>query len=293
MRGPFPLRMKLPFLLARRFVAGETLEKALPAVDRLLADGLFVTLDLLGEHVVDRKTADANTLQYADLVQRVADRRRHGDTNISIKLSMIGQVIDHDYCVANLRKLLAVAAQSHTFVRLDMEGTDLTQSTLDIFEEVYPDFGDYVGVVLQAYLRRTERDVERMCELKARVRLCKGAYAEPPELAYQDMTTIREQFRRYMRTLLLHARYPGIATHDDELINATKAFATEAAIDQNDFEFQMLFGLRAETQRSLVAEGYNTRVYIPYGTEWLPYFSRRLRERKENIGFIAKNLFRK
>lgn len=285
--------MKLPFILARRFVAGETLENALPAVDRLLADGLFVTLDLLGEHVDDRKTAEAYLLEYVDLVQRVAARRSRGDTNISIKLSMIGQVIDHDFCVANLKKLLTVAQQAHTFVRLDMEGTDLTQSTLDIFEEVYPDFGDYVGVVLQAYLRRTERDVERMCSLKARVRLCKGAYAEPPDLAHQDMQSIREQFRLFMRMLLLHARYPGIATHDDELINATKAFAAEASIDANDFEFQMLYGLRAETQRALVAEGYNTRVYVPYGTQWLPYFSRRLRERKENVGFIVRNLLRK
>ncbi len=285
--------MKLPFVLARRFVAGETLDDALPKVDRLLADGLFVSLDLLGEHVGERSAAEAYTRSYIDLVQRLADRRKGGDANISIKLSMIGQVIDHDFCVANLKQLLAVARETHTFVRLDMEGTDIVQSTLDIFEDVYNDYGDQVGVVLQAYLRRTERDVERMCELKARVRLCKGAYREPVELAYQDMVAIREQYRQYMRMLLLHARYPGIATHDDELINATKAFATEAAIDRNDFEFQMLYGLRAETQRNLAAEGYNMRVYVPYGTQWVPYFSRRLRERKENIGFLVKNLFRK
>lgn len=285
--------MKLPFVLARRFVAGETLDKTLPVVDRLLADGLFVSLDLLGEHVDDRQVAEAYTHDYVDLVQRLAHRRGGGDANISIKLSMIGQVIDHDFCVANLKRLLTVARQTHTFVRLDMEDGDLTQSTINILEEVHPDFGNYVGVVLQAYLKRTERDVERMCELKARVRLCKGAYREPPELAHQDMVTIREQFRQYMRMLLLHARYPAIATHDDELINATKAFATEAAIDPNDFEFQMLYGIRAETQRNLVAEGYNMRVYVPYGTQWLPYFSRRLRERKENVGFLVKNLLRK
>ncbi len=285
--------MKLPFILARRFVAGETLDKAFPAVESLLADGLFATLDLLGEHVKDRQAALAYTNEYVDLAQRLAQRRGASDANISIKLSMIGQVIDHDFCVANLKRLLTAARHSHTFVRLDMEGTDLTQSTLDIFEEVYPDFGDFVGVVLQAYLKRTERDVERMCELKARVRLCKGAYGEPPELAHQEMPIIREHFRQYMRMLLLHSRYPGIATHDDELIDATKAFTTEAAIDSNDFEFQMLYGLRAETQQSIVAEGYNMRVYVPYGTQWLPYFSRRLRERKENVGFLVKNLFRK
>jgi proline dehydrogenase len=285
--------MKLPFVLARRFVAGETLDQALAVVDEQLNDGLYVSLDLLGEYVEDEAHAEAFTRAYVDLVQRLTQHRRGRDANISIKLSMIGQVIDHDFCVHNLRRLLTVARQTHTFVRLDMEGSDLTQSTLDIFEAVYPDFPDHVGVVLQAYLKRTTIDVQRMCELKARVRLCKGAYDEPPHIAYQEMGTIREHFRRHMKTLLLHARYPAIATHDDELINATKAFVTEAAIDANDFEFQMLYGLRPETQRALVAEGYNMRVYVPYGTEWLPYFSRRLRERRENVAFVLKNLFRK
>jgi len=285
--------MKLPFILARRSVAGDTLAAALPVVDEILGDGRFVTLDLLGEHVHDRAQAKAFAQEYVRLIHTLAQRRRGRDANISIKLSMIGQVIDHDFCVANLLTVLAAARETHTFVRLDMEGSDITQSTLDIFEAVYPEYRDYVGVVLQAYLKRTERDVERMCELKARVRLCKGAYAEPPLVAYQDMDTIREKFRRYMKMLLLHARYPGIATHDDELINATKAFVTEAAIDRNDFEFQMLYGLRTETQQAIVEEGYNMRVYVPYGTEWVPYFSRRLRERKENVAFIIKNLFRK
>lgn len=285
--------MKLPFFLARRFVAGETLESAFPPVEDLLNKDLFVTMDLLGEDVDDREQATAYTDEYVSLVQQLSQRRRGRDANISIKLSMIGQVIDHDFCVANLRRLLTVARQTHTFVRLDMEGSDLTQSTLDIFESVYPDYPDHVGVVLQAYLFRTEKDIDRMCELKARVRLCKGAYNEPARIAHQDMESIREKYRQYMKTLLLHGRYPGIATHDDELINATRNFVTEAAIDQNDFEFQMLYGLRGETQQALVAEGYNMRVYVPYGTAWLPYFSRRLRERKENVGFLVKNLFRK
>lgn len=285
--------MKLPFVLARRFVAGETLDAALPVVDAQLDDGLYVTLDLLGEHVAERARAEAFTEAYITLVRRLAQHRRGRDANVSIKLSMIGQVIDHDFCVANLRRLLAVARETATFVRLDMEGSDLTQSTLDLFEAVYPDFRDEVGVVLQAYLKRTERDVARMCELQARVRLCKGAYREPAHLAYQDMDTIRAQYRRHMQTLLVHGRYPGIATHDDALIGATKAFVAEAAVDPNAFEFQMLYGLRPETQRALVAEGYHLRVYVPYGTEWVPYFSRRLRERRENVTFILKNLFKR
>ncbi len=285
--------MKLPFFLARRFVAGETLESAFPAVEALLDNDLFVTMDLLGEYVENREQALSFAEDYVTLIQQLSKKRRGRDANISIKLSMIGQVIDHDFCVANLRHLLTVAQQTHTFVRLDMEGSDLTQSTLDIFESVYPDFPDHVGVVLQAYLFRTEKDIDRMCELKARVRLCKGAYSEPAHVAHQDMDSIREKYRQYMKMLLLHARYPGIATHDDDLINATRNFVTEAAIDPNDFEFQMLYGLRSETQRALVAEGYNMRVYVPYGTAWVPYFSRRLRERKENVGFVLKHLFRK
>jgi proline dehydrogenase len=285
--------MKLPFALARRFVAGETLEQALPVVAGLLDEGLHVTLDLLGEDVEDRAKAAALTDAYIALTRRLADFRGGRDANISIKLSMIGQVVDEGFCQENLRRLLEVARETRTFVRLDMEGSDLTQSTLDIFEAVYPDYPETVGTVLQAMLRRTERDIDRMCELRARTRLVKGAYREPRDIAYQDMPAIRERFRLHMRKLLVSGQYPAIATHDDELISATRSFATEASINPRDFEFQMLYGLRADTQRQLAAQGYNVRVYVPYGTEWLPYYSRRLRERKENVWFILRNMFRK
>ena len=290
--GSFEL-MKLPFALARRFVAGETLDQALPAVQRLLDDGLHVTLDLLGEDVHDRIRAGQLTEEYIALTRRLADFRRGRDANISIKLSMVGQVVDVEFCQQNLRRLLAVAHETHTFVRLDMEGSDLTESTLEIFEAVYPDYPESVGTVLQAMLKRTEGDIARMCQLKARTRLVKGAYSEPREIAYQDMPAIRERFRRHMKQLLADCRYPAIATHDDELISATKAFAHEASVDPKDFEFQMLYGLRTDTQRQIAAEGYNMRVYVPYGTEWFPYFSRRLRERKENVGFLLRNMLRK
>ena len=289
--------MKLPFALARRFVAGETLDDALPVLGGLLDDGLFLTLDLLGEHVGDRARADAAAAAYADLVGRLADLRdRHGAPNtavgISIKLSMIGQVIDRDLCERNLRALLETARDADLFVRLDMEGSDLTQSSLDLFEAVYPDFPDHVGPVLQAYLHRTDADVRRMVELQARVRLCKGAYGEPAAIAYPDMPTIRWHYRRLARTLLDDGRYPGIATHDDQLIEAVKQYADQRGLARDAFEFQMLYGLRYETQRQLVAEGYRMRVYVPYGTEWLPYYSRRLRERRENVTFILRNLVR-
>jgi len=283
--------MKLPFFLASRFVAGETLDETLPVLDALNDDGLHVALDKLGEHVHDREVAVAARDTYIDLVKTVAERNRDGLRNrISIKLSMMGQLIDEDFCLDNLRRLLEVAAEHDVFVRLDMEGSDLTQSTLDLFEAVYDDFPDHVGPVLQAMLRRTDRDIDRMCELGASVRLCKGAYGEPPAIAYQDMGQIRERFADYMERLLQHTSYSGIATHDDQLIDATKAFANRKDIDPADFEFQMLYGLRRETQREMAAAGYNMMVYVPYGTEWFPYFSRRLQERKENVWFVLKNI---
>jgi proline dehydrogenase len=283
--------MKLPFFLASRFVAGETLDETLPVVDELNKDGLHVALDKLGEHVHDREVAAAARDAYIDLVKTVADRNTNGLRNrISIKLSMMGQLIDEDFCLDNLRELLEVAAEHDVFVRLDMEGSDLTQSTLDLFEAAYEDFPDHVGPVLQAMLRRTDRDVDRMCELGASVRLCKGAYAEPEAIAYRDMSQIRERYADYMERLLRHTHYSGIATHDDQLIDATKTFANRHDIDPADFEFQMLYGLRRETQREMAAEGYNMMVYVPYGTEWFPYFSRRLREKKENVWFVLKNV---
>lgn len=285
--------MKLPFVLARRFVAGETLAEALPAVDALRRDGLRTILDLLGEDVYDRAAAEAYTQTYIELLRTLAAHPGGADRNISIKLSMLGQRIDEAFCEANLRRLLDVAKEHDAFVRLDMEGSDLTQSTLDLFEAVYPGYRDHVGVVLQAYLHRTDADVDRMIELGARVRLCKGAYKEPPTIAYQDMPTIRRQFVAQMQRLVAHGRYPAIATHDDALIAATKTFAREHGIGPERFEFQMLYGIRPETQRAIAREGYTMRVYVPYGTEWVPYFTRRLRERKENVWFVVKNLFRR
>lgn len=287
--------MKLPFALARRFVAGETLDAAMPAVDRLLDDGLFVTLDLLGEHVHDRARAAAFADEYVDLVERTAAQRNaHGlaanAATISIKLSMIGQVIDEDLCEGHLRRVLDAGKAADVFVRLDMEGTDITQSTLDLFERVYPDYPDHVGTVLQAYLHRTAADVARMNELQARVRICKGAYKEPPSLAYQDMPTIRWHYRQHARRLLTEGRYPAIATHDDQLIAAVQQMARDHGVSPSAFEFQMLYGLRPDTQRQMVRDGWQMRVYVPYGTEWGPYFTRRLQERKENVFFVLKAL---
>ncbi len=286
--------MKLPFFLAKRFVAGETLQDALPVVKRLNAGRMRVALDLLGEYVRDREVADAARDAYINLVHTVAaEREKNGmDANVSIKLSMIGQKIDETFCLDNLRHLLESAKAKDVLIRLDMEGSDITESTLALFEDVYPEYPDHVGIVLQAYLKRTARDVERMCELGASVRICKGAYREPASIAYQDMRAIREHFMEHAKLLIEHTPNPGIATHDDRLINETKMFVSERGYTNEQFEFQMLYGIRPRTQEQLVAEGYHMRVYTPYGTEWVPYFSRRLRERKENVWFLLRNVFR-
>ena len=289
--------MRLPYVLASRFVAGETLDGALPAVRELNRKGLRVALDLLGEHEDDPERAEAATETYVQLVRRLACEREAGAlqrVNISIKLSMMGQQIDEDFCLENLLRLLAVAEEEAVYVRLDMEGSDTTASTLRLFERAWEQYPGRVGPVLQAMLKRTAHDVERVCEMGASVRLCKGAYKEPRAIAYQHMDRIRERFTVYMKRLLSGgATYPGIATHDDLLIARTKLFAAENGLSPSDFEFQMLYGMRPETQQALAADGYNTLVYVPYGPEWLPYFTRRLTERKENVWFVLKNFFRR
>jgi len=287
--------MKLPFFLARRFVAAETLKGALPVLRGLRGRGLRTTVDLLGEYVRDRDVAAQARDMYLDLARQLAaERARDGiDANISVKLSMLGQKIDESFCLDNLSRLLDAAQEHDLFVRLDMEGSDVTESTLAIFEEVFPRYRPHVGIVLQAYLHRTAGDVERMCELAAPVRLCKGAYREPPSKAHQDMKVIRSRFVDYMRLLLADGNYPGIATHDDALIAATLDFARERDIPADRYEFQMLYGIRPDTQAQLAADGYGMRVYVPYGSAWVPYFSRRLRERRENVWFVLRNFFRR
>jgi len=285
--------MRLPFFLARRFVAAETIDKTLPVAADLRTRGLGTTLDLLGEYLSDRNQVIQAREDYLALIRAIDDADERIDRNISIKLSMLGQKIDESFCMENLHMLLELAKEKRTFVRLDMEGSDVTESTISIFERVYPQYPDNVGIVLQAYLKRTREDVQRMCELNARVRICKGAYKEPASIAWQDMPTIRERYLEYMEMLIAKGRYPGVATHDDQLIDATKKFVTEHGISRDAFEFQMLFGIRTDTQQAIVDEGYNMRVYVPFGEMWIPYFSRRLRERKENVWFILRNMFKR
>jgi proline dehydrogenase len=282
--------MKLPFFLARRFVASEGLDGTLPVARDLSAKGLLTTLDLLGEYISERALAEQARESYLELVNTLSSEEGI-DRNISIKLSMLGQKIDEEFCVANLLQLLEAAKKSDTFIRLDMEGTDVTSSTVGILERVFPHYPKNVGIVLQAYLHRTGDDIARMCELGARVRLCKGAYGEPESLAYKKMSVIRDKYLEHMEVLMTRGNYPAIATHDDILINAVRQYVADNAVTPDRFEFQMLYGIRTGTQLEIVAAGQNMRVYIPYGKMWYPYFSRRLRERKENVFFILKHMF--
>jgi len=279
------------FFLAKRFVAGETIASALQAVEALNAAGLTATLDYLGEDVADRALAQRTRDVYLELLQAI--RRDGARTNVSVKLSALGLLIDEELAVSHVRSIVAQAQRApDPFVRIDMEGSALTDATLRVFERVYAEHRS-VGPVLQAYLRRTPGDVDRAIALGARVRLCKGAYNEPPQIAYRDMPTIRREYLRLAEALLSRGNYPGIATHDERLITAVKTYAADQNIGADRFEFQMLYGVRPSRQRSLVAEGYRVRVYVPFGTHWAGYFYRRILERKENALFALSSLVRR
>lgn len=283
--------MKLPFALAKRFVAAETFKGTVPKIKTINEKGIKVTLDLLGENVEDRSTADETVDTYIELLQKISDAGL--TSTISVKLTMMGLDIDPQYCRDNLFRLLDKSKELDSFVRIDMEGSDYTQQTIDIFKKAFQIYGQHVGIVIQAYLHRTADDIHELAKMGADVRLCKGAYKEPELIAIQNMTKIREAFKTYAKILLENTKFPRIATHDDELIEWVKRYTKENKISKDRFEFQMLYGLREETMESFAADGYQARIYVPYGTMWFPYFKRRLTERKENIWFVLTTMFKK
>jgi proline dehydrogenase len=276
------------FFLAKRFIAGETIVSALEAVRELNADGLTATLDFLGEDVTDAREADHTRDTY--LAMLAAIERAGARTNVSVKLTALGLLVDEDLCARHLGDIVARASLlTDPFVRIDMEGSAVTEATLRVFERTFATYGN-VGPVIQAYLKRSPTDVERAIALGARVRLCKGAYAEPETVALQDMPSIRRAYLRAAEALLSRGVYPGIATHDERLIAACKSYASSHGITKDRFEFQLLYGVRPELQRELAREGYNVRVYVPFGTHWAGYFYRRITERKENVLFALRSL---
>ncbi len=276
---------------ANRFVAGETVDTALAAVARLNARGITASLDLLGESVHNEAEARGARDAYLTMLDRIYQQK--ADANVSVKLTAMGLDISEDLCVAIMHKILQRAREYQTFVRIDMESSEYTQRTLDLFEQrLYPAYRESVGIVLQSYLYRTFADMERANLIKARVRLCKGAYKEPETVAYPKKKDVDATYIRCMHELMLKGNYPGIATHDEAIINEAKRFAKENQIAPNRFEFQMLYGVRRDLQDKLVREGYHMRVYVPFGTQWYPYLMRRLAERPANVAFLTGSMFK-
>jgi proline dehydrogenase len=275
-----------PAILARRFVAGAAPEDAIRAGLALHARGIKATFDLLGEDVFEkeaaRRTAAAN-IQLLRMIPAEVER------NVSIKLTSLGLDIADEFCQEQTASILDVAREVKGFVRIDMEGSKHTQRTIDVFRNLRKSY-DNVGIVLQAYLHRTLDDVRDCVRNKDRVRLCKGAYKEPASVAIQDMPSIRKNYMAGAALLLEGGNYPALATHDEELVQGVLSHAKAKEIPATRFEFQMLYGLRPKRWDELVAMGQNVRIYVPYGTHWFPYFTRRLRERKENIFFVLKSL---
>jgi proline dehydrogenase len=282
---------KLAKSFANRFVAGETLESALGAVARLNAAGITASLDLLGESVHNEAEARAAGQAYVNMLDRIYERKL--DANVSVKLTAMGLDISEDLCVTTMHKVLQRAREYRTFVRIDMESSEYTQRTLDLFEQrLYPAYRENVGIVLQSYLFRTYADVEHANLTKARVRICKGAYKEPDTVAYPDKKDVDTSYIRCMHALMQYGNYPGIATHDEAMIKEAKRFAKENHIAHDRFEFQMLYGVRRDLQDQLVREGYRMRVYVPFGTQWYPYLMRRLAERPANLAFLTGSVFK-
>lgn len=280
--------MSLSFL-AKRFVAGEDIGDAIAAVRLLNDQGMSATLDFLGEDVLERESALRTRDAYLEMLDRI--KQSGVESNVSVKLTAMGLLVDEGLARDALLAITERAkANADPFVRIDMEGSAVTDATLRVFREIYSQTKN-VGPVLQAYLKRTPGDVDEAIALGARVRLCKGAYNEPPEIAIKDMPEIRMQYLELAKQLLARGNYPGIATHDRRLVAAVKEFTRAQGIGNDRFEFQMLYGCRPSLQRQIVAEGYRMRIYVPFGTHWAGYFYRRVLERRENLLFALSSIF--
>ena len=273
---------------ARRFIAGETIDEAIAAARVLQSRGMLLTLDYLGESVRTADAAVAATREYVRLIEVIVASGI--ERNISLKLTQLGVDVDRATCVDNLRRILDPAQRHGFFVRIDMENSPYTDVTLEVFETLWQQEYRNVGVALQSYLYRTEKDVRRMNELGARVRLVKGAYKEPVSVAYRLKSEVDAAYVRLMRLLLDEGTYPAFATHDEAMIAATRGYAAERAIPADRYEFQMLYGIRRDLQAALVANGYRTRIYVPFGRQWFPYFMRRLGELPANVSFVIRAL---
>lgn len=275
--------------VSRRFVAGEALDEAIEATRVLNGRNLQVALDHLGENVSDAGQARAAVQDYIAALERI--KQTGIDANISIKLTALGLDISQELCEQNMRTILEYARQYAIFVCVDMEGSAYTEQTLDITLRMHKQF-EYIGTVVQSYLYRSKKDIEQLIAQGVRVRLVKGAYKEPLEVAFQQKTENDRNFVRLMMMLLSRGNFPAIATHDEVIINAACKYIRDNGISKSAFEFQMLYGIRRDLQEKLVHQGYNVRIYVPYGSQWYPYLMRRLAERPANLAFVLSNALR-
>lgn len=282
--------MRRPGSFARRFIAGEAVPEAIEAARHIEQQGLMVTLDLLGESVTSTDDAARATRAYVEMIGEI--ERAGVGRNISLKLTQLGLDVDRATSIDNLRRILDAATPGGFFVRIDMENSPYTDATLDALETVWNIGCRNVGTVIQSYLKRSPADVQRLNQLGARVRLVKGAYREPREVAFQQKADVDRAFVDLMQQLMEHGTYPAIATHDPAMIDETRAFVDRRHVPLDRFEFQMLYGIRRDLQASLSKQGYRFRVYVPFGKEWFPYFMRRLGERPANVGFVVRSIFR-
>ena len=292
---PFERLVTKSFLfkpLVRRFVAGEDMEAAMKVGEDYVEQGFLVSMDRLGENVQTREEADCETAAYIEMAKRIAESPSRDRMNISVKLTAVGMDLGNGLAEENYQKILTATKAHDIFVRADMEASAYTAQTVKIIDSLFGEFKN-CGTVLQSYLHRTKSDVQHMIEIGARVRIVKGAYLEPDTVAYQLKPKVDEMYLEAAKALLKEGNYPAIATHDPKIIEELKAFVVSKNIPYDRFEWQMIYGVRRDLQRQLLDEGFNVRIYIPYGPDWYPYFSRRLAERPANLFFILKSLFQK
>jgi len=285
----FATRFQFFKKLTTRFVAGETIDEVIPFIRQLNSENATASFDHLNESVGNAAEAEQEVNEYLNILAKIDEQRIR--SNVSIKLTQFGLGLDPELAYQNARKVVVDAEQRGNFVRVDMEDSNVTQVTIDIFKRLRSEFGlNTVGIVLQSYLHRTYADAQELVKLPARIRICKGAYNEPPEVAFAEKKDVDANYIKVMQLLLSSGVYHGIATHDPKMIDATLEFATREGIGKEKFEFQMLYGIRRDLQHQLARDGFNIRIYVPYGKHWYPYFMRRLAERPANIWFVMKNL---
>jgi len=275
--------------LTTRFVAGENIDEVIPFIRQLNSENATATFDHLNESVGSAAEAEQEVLEYLNILAKIDEQSIR--SNVSIKLTQFGLGLDPELAYQNARRVVVEAERRGNFVRVDMEDSRVTQVTIDIFKRLRAEFGlNTVGIVLQSYLYRTLADAQELVKLPARIRICKGAYSEPPEVAFPEKKDVDANYIKVMQILLGSGIYHGIATHDPKMVDATIEFAVREGIGKEKFEFQMLYGIRRDLQHQLARDGFNVRIYVPYGKHWYPYFMRRLAERPANIWFVMKNL---